>query len=56
MQNGEPHMQNPEANNHMALLVPSEVPKYGVYIKHKIACLDKKVSLNSRFQSHEMLR
>lgn len=52
---GETHIQNPEENNQMAPLVPSEVPTYGVCVKHTIACLGKKVSLNSRFQSHEML-
>lgn len=50
--NGEPHMQNPEANNQMAFLVPSEMPTYGVCVKHTVAWLGKEVSLNSRFQNH----
>lgn len=48
-------MQNPEENNQMAPLVPSEVPTCGVCVNHTIACLGKKVSLNFRFQSHEAL-
>lgn len=49
------HMQNPEANRQMALQVPSEVPEYGKCVRFTIACLDKKVSLTSSFQDHEVL-